>query len=75
MDPEFPKKWRRVERIMALLFVTSLVGLPGVWADETYALRLVLIGSLAATILSALFLIVFIRRAIRHQGFQYPPNR
>jgi hypothetical protein len=75
MDPEFPKKWRRVERIMAILFVTSLVGLPGVWADETYSLRLVLIGSLAALALSELFLIVFIRRAILKQGFQYPPNR
>jgi hypothetical protein len=74
MDPEFPKKWRRIERTMALLLVASLVGLPGVWADETYALRLVLIGSLAASTLSVLFLIVFIRRAIRKQGFQYPPS-
>jgi NADH:ubiquinone oxidoreductase subunit K len=58
---------------MGLLMVGSLVSLPQIWNASGQTIGLIAIACWAASTLTALGLVIFIRRTLRKNGIPYPP--
>ena len=73
MDPAFPARWRRIEKLFAITLAVEVLGVVQFWFTATRTLWLLMVGSMVLTALSMSFLVWFIRRAIRRHGVIYPP--